>query len=359
MGFFILVLVLGNALRDISAKLASAKLSISSALYLMGLIIPSVLPYALPMGLLTAILLVFGRMSSQQEITAAKAAGFSVLNIARPVFLLAGFCLVLSLFINLYYAPIAGTRYKRSLVNLVKENPLRFIEAKSFIDDFPGYIFYIRKQEKQELQDLWIWELNPQKQVNVFIRAQRGFFSFEDKTETLTMHIIDGVAEKKDTQGSGHENLHSPLLFFKELALQLPLDTILGSNYNRKMGLHTVSELIALQKPYLEATHPKYEERYKYHIKVNVEIQKKFAMAFSILSLVLLGIPLSIKVSRKETLVNMILALGLALGYYALLIICSWAEAVPHYRPDILIWIPNLLFQGVGLFFLRKANNIL
>ena len=88
-----------------------------------------------------------------------------------------------------------------------------------------------------------------------------------------------------------------------------------------------------------------------------MQIQKNLAMAFSVLSLTLIGIPLGIKVSRKETYANLGLALTLAMGYYFLIIIVGWLEKAPQLRPDIIIWIPNLVFQSIGIWLIFRANK--
>ena len=86
-------------------------------------------------------------------------------------------------------------------------------------------------------------------------------------------------------------------------------------------------------------------------------MQKNFAMAFSVLSLALIGIPLGIRVGRRETYANFGLALILAFVYYFLVIAVSWLDRQPDLRPDLLVWLPNLVFQGVGIWLLAQANR--
>ena len=74
MGLFIFVLLTGNALRDVAGLVASGKLmQLFSSL--LGLLIPYVAAYALPLGMLTGTLIASRRLSSQREITAMKSAG--------------------------------------------------------------------------------------------------------------------------------------------------------------------------------------------------------------------------------------------------------------------------------------------
>jgi lipopolysaccharide export system permease protein len=35
----------------------------------------------------------------------------------------------------------------------------------------------------------------------------------------------------------------------------------------------------------------------------------------------------------------------------------SWLEGAPHLRPDLLIWLPNIIFQGVGFCLIQRANQ--
>ena len=73
--------------------------------------------------------------------------------------------------------------------------------------------------------------------------------------------------------------------------------------------------------------------------------------------MVVLAVPLGIKASRSETFANLAIALALAMSYYMMTVLISWLEKYPHTRPDILIWLPNFLFQGVGTILIWRASR--
>src|ERR1700712_808654 len=77
-GLFGFVLMLGNALKDVFPLVLAGQLAFDTFIRLILLLCPFVISYALPMGMLTGILLVLGRMSSDREITALRGSGLSV-----------------------------------------------------------------------------------------------------------------------------------------------------------------------------------------------------------------------------------------------------------------------------------------
>lgn len=98
-------------------------------------------------------------------------------------------------------------------------------------------------------------------------------------------------------------------------------------------------------------------ERTQQLMRVQITIHEKFATAFSVLSFALVAIPLGIKVSRKETSANLGIGLLLALGYYFVTIAVGWFDNYPALRPDLLMWLPNVVFQSLGLWMFYKVDR--
>ena len=358
---FVFVFVLGNVLKEVMGELTAGRLSISFFLYIIALIIPSVIPYALPMGMLTGILLVFGRMSAQSEIVAMKACGRSIYAMAAPVFFVAICASLFSVGINFYYAPAANHAYKTSLKNLIRANPLQFIQPGTFIKNFPGYVIYANSADGNELVSFRIWELDKQGKAKISIQAERGILSYDEKGDEIVLTLKNGSAER--SHNDDPENLRKPLpsARFDELLIKLPLGDIIGSmdKGGKRLKRMTFGELLHARDNWhprpIEKTTP--ELAYRDRIEVQLQIQKNFAMAFSIFSMVVLAVPLGIKASRTETFANLVIALALAMGYYIMTVMISWFENYPSIRPDILIWIPNLLFQGAGTVLIMRSSK--
>ncbi|HBR67362.1 MAG TPA: YjgP/YjgQ family permease [Opitutae bacterium] len=360
MGLFVFVLLLGNAMRDIAELVAAGKLDFIVFLKLIGLLIPYVAAYALPLGVLTGTLMALGRLSSQLEITAMKSAGISLYQIASPVFVISFIGMIAGVVVNLHYAPQSRLAYKQLMVSAISENPIGFIEERRFIREFPGYVIYMGDRDGPVMKDFWIWELDDEKRVKLFLRAKEGEINFDQTNNALVLTLRDGTAEQRDDSGS-EELADEPMrsLFFGELPIELPMGKIFDEKSQRQARIKemTFSQLMVKRDLALAKETEAAEGISKDRMKVQMHMQKSFAMAFSVFSLAIFGVPLAIQVGRKESYANLAIALIIAMTYYFLIIAVSWLEGARALRPDLLIWLPNLIFQAVGFYLIQRANR--
>ncbi len=145
----------------------------------------------------------------------------------------------------------------------------------------------------------------------------------------------------------------------EKMTVDLALDRLMGENtIKRKLKWLTftqlMSEWVRLSRP--DPAIPRVEQDLQL-MRVRFTIQEKFATAFSVLSFALVAIPLGIKVSRKETSANLGLGLLLALSYYFASVVPGMFDKYPEFRPDLLVWLPNILFQGLGLWLFYKIDR--
>jgi lipopolysaccharide export system permease protein len=102
-----LVFGLGHVFQTVLPRLVDGSLPLDLVLRSILIIIPFSLAYTAPWGFLSAVLLVFGRMSADSEFVACRMAGLSMLRICAPVFFIAAAVTALCFWLNLEVSPRA------------------------------------------------------------------------------------------------------------------------------------------------------------------------------------------------------------------------------------------------------------
>src|SRR3982750_2181374 len=95
-----LVLVVGNIFRKLLPLLVNHDVPVEYLLTFIAYVLPFSLIFTIPWGLLTAILLVFGRLSAENELIALRANGVSIARICLPLVAIALICTAASLWLN-------------------------------------------------------------------------------------------------------------------------------------------------------------------------------------------------------------------------------------------------------------------
>ncbi|MEC7273640.1 MAG: LptF/LptG family permease [Verrucomicrobiota bacterium] len=360
MSLFVFVLLVGNALKDVAELVVAGKLDFWVFIKVLGLFIPYVASFALPLGILTGTLVALGRLSSQREIIAMKSAGMSLYQIAAPVFLIAFVGMLAAVLVNQHYAPNSRLERKALLTKALTENPIGFIEERRFIHEFPGYVIYMGGRDGTTLKDFWIWELDEAKRVKMFLRAKEGEMNYNEVNKELILTLKNGTAEQRDPKNpESFSDNASDSLFFGEFPIALSLEKLFGDERLERVRIKemTFAQLMILRSAELSREKRMNEPISKERLELQVHIQKNFALAFSVFSLAIFGVPLAIQAGRKETYANFGIALIIAMSYYVLTIILSLFEGNPSLRPDILIWLPNLLFQVVGFWMIHRSSR--
>ncbi len=355
---FTFVLIAGQALRDLLGYLMAGQIDPMTALRLLGLMLPYVAVYALPIGLLTAVLLVLGRLSSQQEITAMRAAGLSLGYIARPIWLIAGFAVLLSLALNFYIMPASRTARRTALNAALQQSPLNFIVPKTFVREFDGFVVYAGSREGAELRDFWLWRLDKQKRVLGIARAKRATVAFREEDSRLVLTLQDVSVETRDQDKPEDFSKPHPVPDSESSTVELQLEGMFQRmNVSQKVGWLTLDQLLA-RRAELRAKTTGLSDKERLELtRVVVALNEKAATSLGVLALAFVAVPLGIKVSRKETSANLGIAVALVIFYYFLTGIGGLLERRPELRPELWVWAPPLAYAATGLWMFRRVDR--
>ncbi len=360
-GAFIFVLAAGNILSQVANAIASGRVTAFEGLELVGLLLPGLIPYVLPMGMLTGVLMTFGRMGAQHELTAMKAGGLSLLRIAAPALWLAAALALCASWINLEVATRSNDEYRRVLMGSVKENPASLITPGEINRQFKGLIIQARERNGPVLRDLWIWRLDAEGRLFETIHTAEGRLTKVDKPDGSAVLRLVAISAQVDTRRAGDDGFKFPSVTKEagQAPLEFPVSGVFkdGSGYERKLRWHTTSELLALMdKGWQVPPNATPAQLAECQMMPRTQLMSHLASAFSIFSLALLAVPLAVRVGRSETFVNAAIALIVALSYYVLSSAAGWVKN-PAFRPDLLVWLPNILVVTVAVVLLRRASK--
>ena len=355
---FAFVVILLNGLREVLPLLFGNHVRIGLVCKALGLLVPFACVYALPMGFITATLLVFGRFSADHELTAARAGGVSLLSLITPVLGLSLLCCGLSAWFNLELGPQARVAF----LNLKRELLVNLADAQipegRLVRDFPGYLFYCEKNNGGTLQNVQIYRLQNETNVETLIEAAQGRLS-PDRTQNQL--IVDLTDARTITAGA-----RVAINTFPRVSLNLSWNTATNRPVKPKISDMTLGqlqdELVEIETT-LRTTQPgtnaalRLPERDKLREPVLVAMHREIAFSFACFGFTLVGIPLGIRVHRRESNIGIGIALGLVMVYYAFILLGDSLSARPELHPHLILWIPNFIFQAVGAALLWRANR--
>ena len=345
-----LIIVLGNAFKQIFELLVNDELPISLIFKMVGLLIPQALTFTMPWGILVAALIVFGRMSQDLELQAIRAAGIGLVPLVAPVILFGLFLSAVCFYNNAVVVPLTLQKFKSVLLDIGRDNPAFLIRAGEAMDRFPGYRIYIGKKNGTDLSDINIWELDPRGVPRRNIRAEKGSLSADLDDLSLTITLQKARQEERGENAKDLNGIRAGLSA-DQLPLKISLRSFLNPDDMKDIRIAGLGDLTnRLLSPVEGYVDPK--QMYP----MLTEMQKRISFALAPFTLLLVGIPLGIRVQRKETSVGVVISFFLVMAYYALILLAEGLKNRGGAYPELIVWMPNLLLQGYGFFLLWRAN---
>src|SRR5229473_482129 len=111
-------------------------------------LLPNVLVFTIPMAVLAGTIIGLGRMGSDSELVAMRAAGVSTFRMLWPALALGAIATTAALYLNLQEAPRAQRDLKAVLVRSALYKLDSPVEPRTFTTDIPGYVIYVRDGDK-------------------------------------------------------------------------------------------------------------------------------------------------------------------------------------------------------------------
>ncbi len=351
MGVFTFVLLLARILRQLSEMLVNQKVGLDVVGWFVLLMTPNILSFSLPMAMLATALLVFGRMSADNEITAMRASGVSLGQMVAPVILLATATSVVCLFINTTVAPWCRFKFKTFALDEASKNPMPLLDERMYIKDFPGYVIYVSRKKANVIEDVMLYTLDDSNNVVSSLRAEKGVVTAKPEERKLLLDLYNVRGDLRDPKDPTNIGKIRP----GTTARRYPVELDLSRALRQARSTRQLGDLVF---PELQEEIRGLRDRGIYPAAALMEAHQRVAMAIACLAFTLVGIPLGIRTSRRETSIGIALSLGLAIAFYFVIVLANTLKSRPYLYPEAILWSPNLIFELLGLWFLWRVARV-
>lgn len=340
---FVFILLMAQALRLTELVLVSG-VSITTVAEILGYLAISFLPVILPMSLLFAVLLTYGRLSQDSEMVALKAIGYSQAALTLPALMLSCLIAILSAQTFFQLAPWGNRQFELLITKLGSTKAGASIKEGTFSEGFFNLVVYAGKVDPKS-------------------GAIEKVFIYDERSSDLPLTIISKRGQIiQDAKNPGHSAF-----------LQLQNGTI-----HRQGKTHTKINFgtfeVRLSDPVQEQTRAKTppsltmdeildkindpastEEEIR---TVQIEYHKRIAISLACVIFGLLGVGLGTQPNRRDQKSSgFVTSLGVVIVYWVLYISFEGIARNGQLPPPVAIWIPNILFLAFAIRKLRQVWN--
>ncbi|HJT82318.1 MAG TPA: LptF/LptG family permease [Chthoniobacterales bacterium] len=340
-----LVLVVGQILRKLLPLLVNHDVPVEYLISFIAYVLPFSLIFTIPWGLLTAILLVFGRLSADNELIALRSNGVSITRICVPLAVVALACSAICLWLNVQVAPAAQEKLRSTIFDLATRNPMALFGSDQVIDQFPGRKIYVGKKEGNKLDNIIVFEMNEDALPIRVTYARTGMLQADLENKRILMHLYEARYQQRDEKNPLDLRKIRDGISMTEGTLPISLEELYQKE-KKKPSRSALSIAQLLDQLKSENRRERSESR--------TEINKRFSFPFSCLAFAVIGVPLGVTAHRRETSIGFAMGLIVAIAYFLFVILGDTLRSTPSVHPELLVWFPNVLFGVLGVILFRR-----
>jgi lipopolysaccharide export system permease protein len=297
--------------------------------------LPYVLIFTIPISVLAAVLLGFGRLSGDNELTAIRTSGISLRKVIFPVLVCGVLISLANVPLNDRILPESEFAARKLLQKIGMQNPSALIEPGIFVKGFQDYIIFVHNKRGDILEDIRIYQPREGKPTRTIVAKTGRITPLPDETG-VRMELMNGSADEISPE--------SPDDFYK----------ISFQNYQMTLNLDKVVDIDSIQKKAREKSMKELTREIEKMgslvnvVPLRVEFHKKLALSFSNLVFVLVGVPLAINTHRREKFVGFAMAIVLFLVYWGIMlggIAFAIRGTIPAWAG---VWSANIILAALG-----------
>lgn len=299
---------------------------------------PQILIYVVPMGVLLAILILFGILEKGSEVTAMKAGGWSLYRLAMPVFLISCFLSANLYLMQDYVLPYANIR-QDALRNQIKGRPPQTImKTRKWIFGESGRIFNYDyfDPNKDIFIGLNVYEVDLHQ-----LAIKRRFHAKQATISTTGKWTLEsGWLRDFQSDHVGFIPITEATFAFPEQASYFKKELFAPRESSKLTYFDLKNYISYLKQSGYNAT------------ELQVELYKKISFPLSCFVMSLLGIPFSFSMGKRGAFFGITASVAIAMSYWGIFSIFEQMGTYGLLSPLLAAWAPNVLFGAAGLALL-------
>ncbi|MFA7074159.1 MAG: LptF/LptG family permease [Endomicrobiaceae bacterium] len=339
-------------------------------LQLFILIIPNILSLTIPMAILFGVLLSYGRLSEDNEITVMKATGINYKTLSMPIIVFVLFVSIGLIYFNHYLSPSTHMYFRTLYKQILTKTPLAKFDEKT-ITDIGGYRIYAHKvnsktntlsgvniykfvDDKKDGDSFYIGKSNQngkiknnreEKKGNIIpwrIASSSAAVSVE--RNMVTLKLYDGYWQRSDPNKLG-SMIH---MNFSTYRFSIPF----GESVNfddvalREM---TSAKLNAKLKTFEEKDPQIYTYKNEYWLR--------WVLAVAPVIFAIVAIPIGIMSGKGGKAIGFGMSLFVIFIYYMFLVISLNIGEKGYIPSCYIMWLPNIVIGAAGFFLFKKMGK--
>ncbi len=321
--------------------LVSKGVGILAVLKVFAHLLPSFLVLTLPIAAIIASITAFGRLSLDKELVAMRAAGLSLLRLARPVFLFALLVFGLTLWMAQWGQPWSSTNLKKVALSLLRDQLVLALERGSFNEPIPKMMIYVADRgDNPAANGIFISDERNADDPRIIVAAQYQVL-LDSASDQVALRLQDGVIHSRPDQVDQYQ-----LASFSSYDLKLSLNQ---SGYTSTEERPTYEQLIAQLDQSQWRDPPALRRLMEYY--------KDLAFPTASLVFCILGVPVGIVSKRSGRIGGFAVGVAVVVVYYVLNVTCEFLVTTSVIHPFAGAWMPNGIFALVTIVWFYKMSR--
>jgi lipopolysaccharide export system permease protein len=296
----------------------------------------------IPIALLFAILLVYGRMSNDSEILAFKSLGLNSYHLLIPALTLGIIITIISIQVSFHVAPWGQRQLDVLLNRLSQMRPGVTIREGVFSEGFFNLVVYANHIDKDSglMKQVFIYDERDAKNPLTIIASEGEILKSDDSTGLRAFLRLNKGNIHKSTESNYTK------IDFKEFDINL-YDPHVFRERRTSANAMTMNEITA------NLNGPELKDKRK--LTLRIEYHRRWALALTSIVFTIIGFSLGTVTNRRSVQSgSMVICVGAIVVYWILFAIFEATAKNQVLHPGIAAWATNAIFIIFGLYQFKK-----